>query len=135
MCGILIEAAAAFLVCLAVHVLIWRIRRPVTYRGWLPLLAALFLVGGPALSWWLVGTRVILPSGPRPDFATECAAVLLLHGASSSVYIIGYTLLSAFSPSIEIMKRLGTALDGLTHAEIDVPFLRTTIGAERVTGL
>ena len=135
MCGILFEAAGTFLICLAVHVLIWRIRRPVSYRGWLPLLTLIFLVGGSGLSWWWATARVFLPASARPDFVTEWAAVLLLHGAASSVYIIGYTLLSAFSPSIEIMKRLDTAFDGLTYAEIDVPFLRTTVGGERVTNL
>jgi hypothetical protein len=135
MCGILFEATAVFLGCLATHVAIWRIRRPVTYRGWLPLLVMIFLVAGPAAAWWLVAGRVVMPADPRPDFVTEWAAVLLLLGAASAVYIIGYTLLSAFSPSIEIMKRLETAADGLTHQEIDVPFLRTTIGGERVMNL
>lgn len=135
MCGILFEAVATFVTCLAAHVLIWRIRRPVTYRAWLPLLIAIFLVAGPALAWWLVRGRIIMPADPRPDFLTEWAATLLLHGSASAVYIIGYTLLSAFSPSIEIMKRLATAVDGLAHGDIDVPFLRTTIGGERVTNL
>jgi hypothetical protein len=101
----------------------------------LPALVAIFLVVGPVLAWWLVGERVIMPEDPRPDAATEWAAVFLLHAAASSVYIIGYTLLSAFSPSIEILKRLDAATDGLTHSEIDVPFLRTTIGGERVMNL
>jgi hypothetical protein len=135
MCGILFEAAAIFVGCLAVHVAIWRIRRPVSYRAWLPLLVLIFLVAGPAVGWWLVGARVLMAAEARPDRIVEWAAVLLLHGSASTVYIIGYTLLSAFSPSIEIMKRLEQAPGGLAREEIDVPFLRTTIGGERVINL
>ena len=135
MCGILLESALVFIVSVAVHVGVWRVRRPDSYRAWLPMLVVIFLGIGPAVAWWLLDRRLLMPSEPRPDALTELAAVLLLHGAASSVYIIGYTLLSAFSPSIEVMKRIDRAPDGIAPEEIDVPFLRTTIGGERVTNL
>jgi hypothetical protein len=82
-------------------------------------------VAGPIAEWRL--TRV--------STLAELLAVLLLHGAMSSVYIIGYTLVSAFSPSIEILKRLEHAPAGLRRDEIDVPYLRTALGANRVVTL
>ena len=125
MLEVLLEAAALFAACLAVHVVIWRVRRPETYRVWLPLLVAIFLVAGPAAEWALTRTRAI----------ADLLAVLLLHGSLSAVYIIGYTLISAFSPSIEILKRLDASPAGLRREEIRLPYLETALGGNRVVNL
>ncbi|HVZ23093.1 MAG TPA: hypothetical protein VG871_18600 [Vicinamibacterales bacterium] len=122
---VVVEAAALFAACLAVHVVIWRVRRPGTYRVWLPLLAGIFLVAGPAAEWTLTRTAA------TPDLL----AVLLMHGALSSVYIIGYTLISAFSPSIEILKLLERSPAGLRREEIQLPYLQTALGGNRVVNL
>src|SRR5438034_11799614 len=104
MCSILLDAVALFALCLSVHVVWWRLRRPTAYRQWLPALVAIFLVAGPVAGWVMIQSGALAIDAPRLDAVTEWAATILLHGAASSVYIIGYTLVSAFSPSIEILK-------------------------------
>jgi hypothetical protein len=122
---VLVEAAALFAGCLLLHVIIWRVRRPESYRVWLPLLVVIFLVAGPAaeFTWTRTGAR------------GELLAVLLLHGALSSVYIIGYTLLSSFSPSIEILRLLDRTPSGLRREDIRLPYLDTALGGNRVETL
>jgi hypothetical protein len=122
---VVFEAAALFASCLAVHVVVWRVHRPETYRAWLPLLVAIFLVAGPAAEWMLTRTRDV----------SDLLAVLLMHGSLSGVYIVGYTLISAFSPSIEILKLLETTPGGLRREEIRLPFLETALGGNRVVNL
>src|SRR5262249_38695696 len=53
MCAVLVDATLVFTVCLALHIAVWRIRRPLKYAQWLPLLSLLFLIVGPALAWML----------------------------------------------------------------------------------
>jgi hypothetical protein len=125
MVQVLIETAALFAGCLVLQVVIWRVRRPVTYRVWLPLLVAIFLAAGPMAEWRLT----------RTDATSGLLAVLLLHGAMSSVYIIGYTLLASFSPSIEILKLLERAPSGLRREDIRLPYLDTALGGNRVVTL
>jgi hypothetical protein len=125
MSRVLLEAVLLFAACLAVHVLIWRVRRPESYRVWLPTLVAIFLVAGPVAEWRVTRTAT----------AAELAAVFLLHGAVSSVYIIGYTLLSSFSPSIEILKLLDRSPSGLRREEIRLPYLDRALGGNRVVTL
>jgi hypothetical protein len=124
-CAVLAQSAALFTACLSLHVAVWRVRRPTGYRQWLPLLAGLFLVVGPAVAWRLTAN----------DPLAERVAVLLLHASVSTVYIIGYTLVSAFSPSIEILKLLDRAPGGLPRAGIHLPYLNTAIGGNRVLTL
>jgi hypothetical protein len=134
-CSILLDAAATFALCLCVHVTWWRIRRPTAYRQWLPALVAIFLVAGPAAAWLVIRSGALAIDAPHVDAATEWAATLLLHGAASAVYIIGYTLVSAFSPSIEILKLLDRRPGGVPRAAIDLPYLRTALGSDRVSNL
>lgn len=122
---ILLEAAALFGGCLLLHVIIWRVRRPESYRVWLPLLAAIFLAAGPMVEWRLTTTHE----------TAALLAVLLLHASMSCVYIIGYTLLSSFSPSIEILKLLARTPGGLRREEIRLPYLDTALGGNRVVTL
>jgi hypothetical protein len=122
---VLIESAALFAGCLVLHVIIWRIRRPESYRVWLPMLTVIFLVAGPAIAWKFT----------RTSSTEEFVAVLLLHGAVSCVYIIGYTLLSSFSPSIEILKLLDRSPSGLRREEIRLPYLDVALGGNRVVTL
>ena len=122
---VLIEAAALFLGGLALHVVIWRVKRPESYRVWLPLLVVIFLVAAPAIAWKLTRTAT----------AAEFAAVLLLHGAASCVYIIAYTLFSSFSPSIEILRLLEQAPAGLRREDIRLEYLDSALGGNRVVTL
>jgi hypothetical protein len=125
MCAVLGASAALFAGCLLLHVIIWRVRRPTSYRHWLPLLAALFLVIGPAIAWRA------MPDTPWADRL----AVLLLHASMSTVYIIGYTLVSAFSPSIEILKLLVRMPGGLPREAVKLPYLDSALGGNRVLTL
>jgi hypothetical protein len=122
---VLVEAAALFAGCLVLHMIIWRVRRPESYRVWLPLLVAIFLVAGPLAEW----------TWTRTGATGELLAVLLLHGALSAVYIIGYTLVSSFSPSIEILRLLERSPSGLRREEIRLPYLDTALGGNRVETL
>ena len=125
MTEVLLEAVVLFAACLVVHVVIWRVRRPDSYRVWLPALVTIFLVAGPIAEWTLTRTTTVV----------ELAAGLLLHGAVSSVYIIGYTLLSSFSPSIEILRVLERSRSGLRRDEIRLQYLDTALGGNRVVTL
>lgn len=121
----LIESAALFLGGLVLHVAIWRVKRPESYRVWLPLLVVIFLAAAPAAAWQFTRTTTV----------AEFAAVLLLHGAVSCVYIIGYTLVSSFSPSIEILRLLERSPSGLRREEIRLPYLDRALGGNRVVTL
>jgi hypothetical protein len=121
----IVEAAMLFVSALALHVVIWRVKRPETYRVWLPLLVVIFLVAAPLIGWKLTRTATV------PEFL----AVLLLHGAVSCVYIIGYTLISSFSPSIEILRLLERHGSGLRREEIKLGYLDQALGGNRVVTL
>ncbi len=125
MIEVLVEAAALFAACLALQVLLWRVKRPESYRVWLPLLVAIFFVAAPIAEWRL--TRTVSTA--------ELLAVLLLHGALSGVYVIGYTLIAAFSPSIELLKLLDRTPGGLRRDELRLPYLETALGGNRAVTL
>lgn len=133
MCAILLEGLTLFTWCLALHVVIWRIRRPTTWAQWLTALVMVFLVAGPGVGWLIVQPAFLDDSGLPP--LTEWLALMLLHGPLSAVYIIGYTLISGFSPSVEILKLLERTPGGLLRAEVDLPFLRDALGGDRVGNL
>jgi hypothetical protein len=122
-CLILGAGLAVFVGGLALHVLIWRVKRPVSYRAWLPLLAIVFGPMATAAAWYAV---------PAPG---ELAAVLLLHYALSAAYVIGYTLISAFSPSVEMLKLIDRAGGSLPVSALDLPFLAGALTDERIRNL
>lgn len=134
LCTILIQSSGVFALCLGLHVVWWRVRRPDAYREWLPILVAIFLAVGPALAWLFVRRRFFVVDA-APDPLTAWVAIVLLHGSVSAVYIIGYTLVSAFSPSIEIMKLLERNPDGLAREHVRLPHLESALGVDRVRNL
>lgn len=121
--GLLVAGLALFAGSLAIHVLVWRVRRPVSYAAWVPLLAIIFGPIATAVAWFLV---------PRP---AELAAVLLLHYALAAVYTIGYTLISAFSPSVELLKLIDRSGGRLPLSELNLPFLAGELTGDRVKNL
>jgi hypothetical protein len=123
-CAVLGHGAVVVAFCLLLHVVWWRLAKPQAFRAWVPALAVIFLACGPAAAWWLAGERPL----------THWVAVLVLHVPFSVVYIIGYTLLSAFSPSIEMMKLLERS-PGLDRRNIQLPYLRSALGTDRVRNL
>ncbi|MDP1571566.1 MAG: hypothetical protein Q8L86_16350 [Vicinamibacterales bacterium] len=120
---ILGQALALFAGGLVLHAIVWRVRRPASYRAWLPWLVVIF---GP------VATAVAWAVAPGP---LELAAVLLLHYVLAAAYTIGYTLISAFSPSVEILKRIDRAGGRLAVGALDLPFLAGALTDERIRNL
>lgn len=125
-CRILLDAVGVFAACLLLHVAWWRIHRPLAYRQWVPALAIIFLIVGPLLAW--------IPLRGHGAWM-NWLAVMLLHVSASAVYILGYTLVSAFSPSVELLKLLARTPGGLLRSEVDLPFLRIALGGNRVDNL
>ncbi len=123
MCALVIDSFAVFVLCLALHAIAWRIRRPASYGGWLPTLVVIFGPVGAAVAWLIV---------PAP---LEWAAVLLLHGTFAAVYVVGYTLVSAFSPSIELLKLLDRTPAGIPASSLRLPFLAGALTSDRIDNL
>jgi hypothetical protein len=123
MCAVVIEGFTLFLFSLALHVVVWRMHRPDSYRAWLPMLTAIFGPVAAAIAWLIA---------PSP---LELAAMLLLHGSLAAVYIIGYTLVTAFSPSVELLKLLDRTPDGIPAASLRLPFLAGALTSGRIDNL
>ena len=123
MLALLGAGLALFAGSLAIHVLVWRVRRPESYAAWVPLLAAIFGPIATAAAWFLV---------PEP---AELAAVLLLHYSLAAVYTIGYTLISAFSPSVELLKLIDRSGGSLPLSALNLPFLAGELTGDRVKNL
>jgi hypothetical protein len=123
MCRVLIEGLGLFVACLALHVLVWRIRRPDDYRVWLPALGIIFGPVAATIAWFMSVTKV------------ELAAVLLLHGSLAAVYVIGYTLISAFSPSVELLRTLDRSREGIPVSALRVPLLAGGLTGDRINNL
>jgi hypothetical protein len=121
--AVLVAGLVLFAGSLAIHVLVWRVRRPASYAAWVPLLFVIFGPIATALAWFLV---------PWP---AELAAVLLLHYALATVYTIGYTLISAFSPSVELLKLVDRSGGRLPLSELNLPFLAGELTGDRVKNL
>lgn len=116
MSRILFLSVAIFAACQLIHVLWWRIRRPATYATWVPALALIFFGVGGLLARWAVARGDLGDSESWGRLAWS--AIMLCHGSLSLVYLIGYTLVLASSPSLEILKRLDEAPDGLPRSEM-----------------
>jgi hypothetical protein len=123
MCLPLMEGLALFAGSLVVHALVWRIKRPSSYRAWLPALGAIFGPLAIMVSWYVVPTRL------------ELLAVLLLHFTLAGVYMIGYTLISAFSPSVELLKLLDRSPGGVPLEALRLPFLVGALTGDRIANL
>ena len=123
MCRILLGGCAVFGLSLALHVVAWRIRRPESYRAWLPILVIIFGPIAAAVAWTIE---------PTPLGVT---ALLAMHGTLSAVYVIGYTLVSAFSPSVELLKLLDRTPAGIPAASLRLPFLAGALTTDRIDNL
>jgi hypothetical protein len=123
MCEVLVDGVAVFACSLAIHVIVWRVRQPESYRVWLPILVVIFGPFAAGVAWLLVPTGL------------DAAAVLLLHATLSAVYIIGYTLVSAFSPSVELLKLLDRTPEGIPTSSLRLPFLAGALTGDRIDNL
>jgi hypothetical protein len=128
---ILLSSLAIFAVCQLIHIAWWRVRRPATYAGWVPALTMIFFVAGGALAWWAANRVPVSGAGASMAWA----AIMLCHGALALVYIIGYTLVVAHSPSLEILKRLSHAEGGLPRASVALARPDEELTGQRIRNL
>ena len=135
MLEVLIKAALTFLVTVGVHIIVWRIHRPVSYRGWLPALLGLFVVGGALVAAALVQGPRLTGGGTIGEPLVEWCAIALLHGAVGLVYTIGYTLLLVGSPSLVILERLSAAPGGLRIDDVGLPMTADDLVGMRMEDL
>jgi hypothetical protein len=88
--------------------------------------ATILVIFGPlaaAIAWLVV---------PEP---LQRAAVLLLHGSLAAVYTIGYTLVTAFSPSVELLKLLDRTPGGIPVSALRLPGLAGALTGDRIDNL
>jgi len=123
MCAALINGLALFLLSLTLHVVVWRVRRPESYRAWLPTLAVIFGPLAGVVAWLVAPTPI------------DVAALLVFHGSLAAVYLIGYTLVSAFSPSVELMKLLDRTPAGIPTSSLRLPYSAGVLIDDRIDNL
>ena len=118
---LLLYGLTVFVICLCIHLLLWRIRRP--GNEVLVLLLIFFIM--PLLvicfSRFLYGVEFL-------SHPVNLATISLLHMALSSAYIATYPAAKATSPTLKILLIVASAMPtGLTRADIvnhvDVPEL------------
>ena len=68
MCAPLVDGLAIFVGSLVLHVAVWRVHRPVSYRVWLPMLIVIFGPVAGVLAWAIAPTPL------------QAAAALVLTG-------------------------------------------------------
>jgi len=116
---------AIFTACWLLHVLIWRIHRPVAYPIWLPVI---FLIFPAACAMAMAGTDLPMPY--QCDTASIMTA-FLLHGAISSCYICGYAGIIEYSPSAEILRIVNDSMpEGIELETLNI----STLSEQALTG-
>ncbi len=120
---ILIKGLLLFFLCQCVHIMVWRLKKPTTYGVWVPTLLIIFvLLGGLGAAW--LATLVIPGDNFVIPYWLEWSAIFLFQLVLSAVYIIGYTAVAAFSPSMELIKVLDRTPEGLTREQLETPFFQ-----------
>lgn len=125
MYSILIKGILLFSLCQIIHIVIWRFKRPDGYMIWFPILFIIFVplaaLGAVGLVHFLTipGDEVVAPW-------LEWSAIFLFQIVLALVYMVGYTAVAAFSPSMEIVKALNRAPAGLPKNQLATPFFEET---------
>lgn len=115
-----------FLVCLVLHILIWRIRKPKEHAGALLAVFLLPLTVLPYLAGLFCFSATVL----------EWAAIFLLHAGLSFSYIQLYPASQADSPSLRIMILVSKAMpDGLTPEALTAQFDSARLFHDRLNDL
>jgi len=115
---ILVYGLSLFAICYLLHLIIWRIRRPTAYPIWLP---AIFFVL-PLLTAIFILAANLSVDLPSPRFI-RLLAIFLLHASLSSAYIVFYSGLIAFSPSLAILEAIDQSMpSGLHYEELFLPW-------------
>src|ERR1700730_11675571 len=100
MSAILLKSLLTFLCTVFLHIAVWRVHRPLSYRVWVPALIGIFVVGGGLIAAMLVVTLKLPDDAVVNEPFVEWCAVALLQAAVGVVYTFGYTLLLVGSPSL-----------------------------------
>jgi hypothetical protein len=113
--SVLLVGFTLFAACLTLHIMMWRIRRP---RSDVRALFVIFLIA-PTLGGVALFGASLLASGGQVPAALDVAAVLLVHWALASAYLLTYPAAQAQSPSLEIAFAVGRSMPrGLSREEI-----------------
>ena len=124
--SILIVVALLFSFSMALHVVLWRWRRPQQQIGWFLIifLTPLLLL---TLAWFRPVSYLSLQ-----DFLF----VVLAHLSLSCAYIQIYPACQALSPSLMVLLFVGNSMpDGMTEAEIQARFSREILLGNRIQDL
>ena len=128
----LIIPAAAFIFCMAVHVLLWR-KCPPKNRG-VALVWVLIFLPAAATALFVLSTRL----GFFPDVTGltgwEWAAALLLLWAFAGAYIATYPAFEAISPSLAMALAISRS-NGMTREELLSGFADDDLFEPRVNDL
>lgn len=126
-------AISGFLLCLTLHIIVWRVLRPVKHLVWLGIIF-LFLPGLVYGAWFLF-YRIFNGQG---FFASpfNFFYIFILHSALSSAYIMTYPAFQAVSPSLKIILEIsGTMPFGMSREEIDKIFSEQSLIKDRLKDL
>lgn len=130
--SVLLSGFLAFALCLAAHIVLWRIARP---RSDLRALVAIFFVVPSAAALLVVTAGAIAPGAGLPD-ALHVAAGLLLHWALSCAYVQSYPAAQAMAPSLEIAYAVRRSMPrGLSREELLARLNTGALVEERVEDL
>ena len=103
--AILLYSLALFCCCLAIHILVCRILKVRRYALWLSLI---FLIG-PAIGLAL-GLSGVLARTLRGIELPQLLLIYLLHFSLSISYMLLYTGIIGFSPSIAILQHVAASM-------------------------
>ena len=135
MSSIVIKAALTFAATVCLHVVVWRIRRPIDYATWVPSLLSIFLIGGAVAAALFVTVWKMPGDAYIGSPIVKWCAIMLLQSSIGVVYTIYYTLLLVGSPSLELLKRLARSPNGLRIDEIDLPLTNDALLGPRIANL
>ncbi len=117
---ILANGLSLFAICYLLHLILWRIRRPTAYPIWLPVIFFLLPLVGMTALFIMEGNLNVDLSNPR---FIPLLAIFLLHASLSSTYIVFYSGLIAFSPSLAVLEVIDRSMpSGLNYEELFLPW-------------
>jgi hypothetical protein len=116
---ILLQGLALFVCCYLIHMLVWRIYRPRAYPIWLLLI--FFALPGFGLSAFLILAYSGVENALFPSL--HLILVLMLHGSLACAYIVLYSGLVAFSPTLAILEVIDRSMpSGLPSESLCIPW-------------
>ncbi|HLH30999.1 MAG TPA: hypothetical protein VKY31_07330 [Terriglobia bacterium] len=104
--AVLILSAAIFFLCLAIHILLWRLSRPRSQFVWL---IVIFLIFPAVIGGLDVEIPSTWPSLPRIHWEQWLLAYLF-QAALAGSYLLLYTALVGFGPSMAILKSIESSM-------------------------